>query len=508
MKKEKIKGSIIAYATVIFQIIISFLFTPLLIRGMGIEEYGLYETINSLGGTLLVVNFGISSIVSRNIVKYKKEDSRNELENFLSMSLIISMVIFIFISILGVVASNYIRYIYKDSLTGDEIIKARTMFIYIIINLGLMTWRNYTAGIITGYEKFSFSSFTKLLKQIIRVTLLSVLLMIKHIDGMTVVIVDMIITIILTIIEILYCILKIKVPIKYHKMNKEILKETFLFSMASFIQTITNQINLTLDKVILGAMTDTNTVAIYSVGLLIVNVMVSILQVISGFYLPDATRLVLANANGDEYTDFIVVPGRIQSIIGCGIVFGFLLIGKEFLGVWVGDSFKQMWFPTIILLLFTMLTYVTSVANVILDAMLKKMSRSLILICTAILNVIITIILIKPLGFFGAAIGTAISMAIGNLVFMNIYYKKRIGINIFKMYKGIFKGIILCAIVSFFIAYPFKFLIKNEFVRMIICGGLFVISYGITLIKYGLNKSEINFVKRCKNRILINESAR
>lgn len=500
MKNEKIKGSVIAYSTIIFQIIINFVFTPILIKALGIEEYGLYETMNSLGGTLLIMNFGIASIVSRNIVKYKKENNKYELENFLAMSMLVSVFICLLVSVSGFILSKYIGNIYRNSLNNEQITKAKIMFVYIAINLGIMTWRNYTSGIITGYEKFSFASFTKLLKQILRVLFLSILLRI-HIDGIIIVITDMVITIILIIIELLYCIFKIKVPIKYHQKNIATLKEIFFFSMASFIQTISNQINLTLDKVILGVMTNTSIVAIYAIGLLIVNVMVSILQVISGFYLPDATRLVLENADGEKYTKFIIAPGRVQSIIGCGIVWGFALIGKEFLGIWVGENFKEIWLSTLILLIFTTLSYITNVANVILDAMLKKMSRALILIGTAILNVILTVLLIKPLGCLGAAIGTAVSMIIGNLLLMNIYYKRKIGINILEMYKGIFKGILLCAFMAFIIAYPFKFITGSDSTRMMICGGIFTLIYLITLIKIGLNENEKQLINKYKNMI-------
>ena len=504
MRDQKAKGTIIAYLTVILQIIVQVFFTPLLIQAMGLDEYGLYETINSFGATLLIMNFGVAAIVSRNIVKFKKENNKEKLENFLAMSAIISAIICGLIIVVGMILSGNIETLYNNSLNPEQLNKAGWMFIYIVANLGIMTWRNYTSGIIVGYEKFIFGSTTKLLKQILRISLLSVLLMIG-INALTIVIVDLVVTLIIITVELIYCFFKIKVPIKFHKFDKPMMKEVFLFSIASLIQTITNQINLSLDKVILGIMCTTSEVAVYSIGMLIVSVMVSILQIISGVYLPAATRLVLEKADGERFTDLIIKPGRVQSFIGCGIVFGFILIGKEFLCVWVGEKFEAVWLSTVILLIFTMLSYVSSVANVILDAMLKKMARSLILIGTAILNVIITIFLIKVMGYLGAAIGTAISMLIGNLILLNTYYKKKIKINIFRMYKEIFYGILPSAILGLLVAMPLKLLIHGNWARVIVLGIVFVLCYVFTLMKWGLKEDEqkiVNsFVTKFKNRL-------
>jgi len=499
MKKDKIRATIISYLSVILQLGINFLFTPILIKTMGLEEYGLYETINSLGATLLTMNFGVTAIVSRNIVKHKK--NKEKMENFLSMSAIISALICFMILTIGFIATRYINVIYQNNLTDAQIIKGKYMFIYIAINLGIMSWHNYTSGIIIGYEKFSIVSFIKIFRQLMRVMILSILLITK-LDAVSIVITDLIITIFIVIIEMYYSIFKIKVPIKYHYLDKKELKETFLFSIASIIQTIVNQINLSLDKVILGIMLTTNDVAIYSIGLLIVNVFVSILKIISDMYLPDATKLVLDKADGEKFTDLIISPGRIQCIIGCGVVFGFLLVGKEFLGIWVGDDFKPIWLSTSLMLIFTMLSYITSVANVIIDAMLKKMGRSLILGCTAIINIIVSVLLIKPFGYLGAAIGTSFSLLFGNLILLNCYYKKTIKINIGRMYKQIFSGILLSAVLSTLIILPVKILLKTDIQKFLILGIGYILLYCLLLLKIGVNKDEKDFVLKIKDKFI------
>lgn len=497
MKKDnqKVKALLLSYLTIAVQIIINIFITPFLIKAMGINEYGLYETINSFGTTFLVINFGISAIVSRYIVKYKQKNDKRSLENFLYMSCIISFCIFILIILIGVIAINFIPQIYENSLDISQLDKAKYMFIFIIFNLAILSWHNFTNGIIIGSERFMFASISKLLKQIFKLIII-IFLIIFGVNATSVVICDLIVTIMIIIIEALYCWLKLHIKIKFYYFDFKMLKKIFSFSIASIIQTITNQINLSLDKVILGVMMTTEIVAKYSVGLLIINVLVTVMQIINGVYLPDATKLVLQKANGETMTNFVIKPSRFQFIIGCLAVFGFLLIGKDFLIIWVGNDFSEIWSSTLIILIFTTLSYITSIANVILDAMLKKIYRSLILIFTAILNVIITICLIPYLGYFGAALGTGFSLLIGNIILLNIYYKKQIKLKIKYMYLEIFKGILPSAILSFFISFFIRIFLKNIYLRIAIPVLMFISIFYLLLYFYGFNENEKILIKK------------
>ena len=66
-------------------------------------------------------------------------------------------------------------------------------------------------------------------------------------------------------------------------------------------------------------------------------------------------------------------------------------------------------------------------------------ARAVVYLAIAIANVFISIPLIKLIGPAGAALGTAISLFAGNIIFMNWYYHARIGMNMFYFWKEIAK---------------------------------------------------------------------
>jgi hypothetical protein len=65
----------------------------------------------------------------------------------------------------------------------------------------------------------------------------------------------------------------------------------------------------------------------YSSALMIYSVYNMLISVFSGVYLPQATKLVHQGATGEQLTDFIIKPGRIQAVIALAVLGGFAVAG-------------------------------------------------------------------------------------------------------------------------------------------------------------------------------------
>ena len=280
-------------------------------------------------------------------------------------------------------------------------------------------------------------------------------------------------------------------------MSNAVIKEMiviFSFSGAILFQAIANQVNQNLDSMILGAMTNSETVTVYSVGLTLFSVFIGITHVLSTVFTPQATKLVFKNSTGEELTDFCIKPGRIQFMLGCLIVSGFLLFGKPFIFNWVGNGFEDAYYVTVILFIPALIPLIQSMTNALLDAMLKRMGRSVILLCMAVFNIVISVILINIVGFIGAAFGTALSYIIGFGILTNIYLKKVTTLNLKKMYKEIVTMpllITLFAMLAYFVIS--KFIHFNYSLLHLLIGiVIYIAIWGGLMYFLAMNESEKN----------------
>ena len=334
-----------------------------------------------------------------------------------------------------------------------------------------------------------------LLKNIMRVPFIIVVLGLGY-SAIFVTLVDCLVAFILLIISAGYSfgILKERPKISYFA--KRELLEMFSFSIAILLQAIVNQVNSNVDTMLLGAMiSEKSIITMYSSALLVYSVYNSIVSVMSSFFLPKATRLIAKNASGEELTDFVIKPGRYQAMIAIAIISGFVVLGKTFITVWIGTQYINAYYIIIILLVPVTIPLVENTAISILDATLKRIYRSVVLIIMAIVNVLLSIILIKKFNFWGAAMGTFISLCLGHIVLMNIYYAKTFKMNIFRMFTSIFKGILPMGVLSIIICTPLNLWTSNGVFILIVKGIVFVVIYSILVWNWGLELEERKYIK-------------
>lgn len=90
----------------------------------------------------------------------------------------------------------------------------------------------------------------------------------------------------------------------------------------------------------------------------------------------------------------------------------------------------------------------------------------------------------------GAAISTSISIIIGDIILMNVYYYKVLKLDIFRMFKEIQQGtlvvLIITATVSHFVTRTFDYTLINFVYKT----ALFLVLYGCLLALLSLNKHE------------------
>jgi len=116
-------------------------------------------------------------------------------------------------------------------------------------------------------------------------------------------------------------------------------------------------------------------------------------------------------------------------------------------------------------------------------------------------NVALSIPLVKMYGPVGAAVGTAVSLTAGTILFMNWYYHKRIGLDMAQFWKNIFSFIpaMVAPVVS---GVCISVFIRPEGVMQItIVGVLYCIIFGISMYKFGMNDYEKGLVTGVFSRL-------
>jgi O-antigen/teichoic acid export membrane protein len=217
--------------------------------------------------------------------------------------------------------------------------------------------------------------------------------------------------------------------------------------------------------------------------------------------MPQIAKNIKGGMTGQELTGSLVQPCRLNVLITGVVAFGFACIGQQFFEIIYGVEYRESWIYAIIIILPMFVNMTNGVIINVLDVLNKRHIRSYILMITTFLNIVLTIFGIKYIGMIGAAIATAISL-IGQVILLNIYYEKKIGIQVGYLFRESYRGLLLPLVVACIIAWIVKSLIRTVVWQFLIGGTAFVVVFAVLYILLGLNECEKN-----KLRAIIHKQA-
>lgn len=491
-------GVLFSYSLIILNTLYGLLITPYLISSLGDGEYGVYKTISSFTAALMVLDLGIGSTVMRYISQYRATRKEEKIPNFLAMMLIQAVSLCALVFAVGLFAFGLIDPLYSNTFNAAELSKAKALFIVLLANVLLHILSNVLNGAVTGSNRFVFGNGIKIIRLLLRILLIVGLLPFFQ-NSLVIVLVDCCLTLCFLIFEFVYIRCSLKIKIKLVKWEKQLFWESGKYTFLMFLTTIAAQVNNNLDNVIIGAMSGPQFVTVYSMGLLIFAMYEQLSTSISGVMLPTVSKILQEDCGMAKVQNLIVSAGRIQFVLLGAAVVGFACIGQDFITLWLGDGFQDVYMITLILMIPSLFELCVNVCLSVLRAKNMLGFRTVVLFGSTVLNLVVTIIAIHTWSYIGAAFGTAASFMVGSLLIMNIYYHKKFNLPILKIYGRIVDRIWLCLAVSGAVLFVASKFINGGWIAFVLNVLIFCVVYAACLLAFGLckeEKSHIPFFRR------------
>lgn len=309
-------------------------------------------------------------------------------------------------------------------------------------------------------------------------------------------------TFVLLISNMFYCFKKLHVRFAFHGLKISLFKEMWVFTFFIFLNQIIDQINWSVDKFLLGRFAGTTAVAVYGVGGQINTLYLQFSSSVSNVFVPKVNRIVAETNDNTELTTLFTKVGRIQFIVLGLILTGFVFFGMPFVNLWAGEGYGASYAVALLLIIPVTVPLIQNLGIEIQRAKNMHKARAVVYLAIAIANVFISIPLIKFFGPEGAALGTAISLFAGNIIFMNWYYHARIGMNMFYFWKEIAKfipALIAPCVVGIAIM---KFVNITGLVKLGVFAVVYAAVYGLSMYFFGMNEEEKQLVMGPIRKIL------
>lgn len=498
--KKRSAGIVISYIYTFLNMICSLVMSSFLLRMLGDTEYGLYQTVSAFATYLVMLEFGTGTVMSRNISLCRGRGDEENLKHNTATLWYTAIGLSTLILIVSIVFCCNIGTVYKATMSVEQVGYAQKIFVVMTAYLIVSFFTNTLNGFLLGVEHYTFANTVNVIKVITRTLLLLLLIFLKP-YAILIAGVDLFISIGVFVATFICCKCKFKINLNIKNFKKSILVESLPLCLALLLQALINQANSSVGKFVIGIKLTLESVALYSIVQYIYTLISTITTIPISMYLPQIAKNMARGIKEKELTKILVQPCRLVVLIGGTLLFGFVAVGKQFITIFYGESKQAAWIYALIIAIPMFVNMTNGVIINVLDVSNKRLVRSLSLAATAVLNILITLYLIPDYGILGVVIGTASSLIVGNILVMNIYYKKALKLNVIwlfiQAYKGILPFQILAGLVSFFVTQ----LIQNVYLSFFAGGLIYVFIAALCIFSFGLNASEKDMILSVVDKI-------
>ena len=508
MKKLQVNqikaGAILSYLSMGLSTVISLVYTPIMIQRLGDSEFGVYQTVLPIISYLNMLTFGLGSAYIRYYSRAKAEDDKKNMAKLNGMFLLTYIVLGGLVLAIGFLLAGHGDVIFGKKLTAEEIALGEKLLRIMTVNAALTFPISVFESHVTINEQYLFQKIVALGRQVLNPLIMIPLLLLGY-RSVTLTVLSLIFTIISGLMNVIFCLWKLKMPFSFRVYDFKLMREMVGFTAFVFIGIVVDNFNWSIDRLLLAWIHGTTSVTVYTVAAQLNVYYQSFAMAISNLLIPRVNRIVAEKKPIRELDRLFIRVGRLQFIFLGGILLGFVAVGQAFVVLWGGDAkFSVDYAVTLLLFGATLWANIQMLGNEILRAKNMHKFSSLVYLIIALGNTALSIPLCMKWDVLGAAIGTAIATGIGMLI-MNRYYHRRVGLDIPRFWLRIRHLVPAMLLPGLAAVAAAIFLSPTGYgqIAVILCA--FVVLYGASMWLFGMDRYERNLfgepVKKLMRRI-------
>jgi O-antigen/teichoic acid export membrane protein len=210
----------------------------------------------------------------------------------------------------------------------------------------------------------------------------------------------------------------LRVPLGLRYVERGTFREMATYSGTTLIIIVSSRLRFKSDSIIIGAFLSAAAITYFNIGARIVDYAGEVVENLAQLFLPMSSH---ADARGDQdrLRKILVAGNRFCAFTIFPLCAMLIVLGKSIITVWIGARYVEQSYPVLlILLLATTLMLAQAASPRVLFGMAKHRTWAIVTLIEGVVNVILSMILVRPYGIVGDALGTAFPLAATMIFFL------------------------------------------------------------------------------------------
>lgn len=418
-----LKGSSFRVIQTLISIGIGFWMLPFLITHLGSEDYALWVLIGSIISSYYLMDLGLNHTVTRYVARYIHTEEYSRVNQLINTALLIYSVLGITLLIFTMLAVFFIA---PEIVNDPEDLKtAQAILLISGLSLSLEFPSKAFPGIISAYLRHDTIALVKMLGTIVSALMIYFFIS----DGygvITLAVISLATNIVTTLFFIYYSYnLFSALDIGKKHISKNDMLEIFHFSKWTFIIDVSNLLKNKMDVWLIAFFLSSAAITTYYVAVRLVEYAIQLASQALGFTVPVFTKYY-ATGQLDKMAEALIFFIKMYLIVLVLFVSGFVLVGEDFIQLWVGEEINiNVAFQCLIVLsVGRLLVLITNpFVSILMTIKQHKYATYLSVVDTMVIT-LSALYLIPKFGLIGAAVSFSMVAGILRIIYLPYIVKK------------------------------------------------------------------------------------
>lgn len=430
----------------VISIIVAFLIAPITIHSLGDTRYGAWSLVSELIGYYGLLDLGIRGAVTYHVAKYAALNQEEEIKKTISSAFWLLSACGLAVFIVGMGFTVGFPYMFKTDGFNLTEVQQSLMIMSGLIALSLPM--NAFGGALIGKQRFDIASGVEVANRIL--TAFLVYIMMKAGGGLVALALVQVAGRAISWALTLFACRKILGGVFAWPrwFRRERVRTLIEYGFRNALGQVALLVIYRMDLLVVGMFAGIDRVIFYSLASTLVSYASSLCSNITQVFTPRFTQLDSSNSS-EELQKLYFSGTRITGMVVTSLVAGLLVFGKDFIRLWVGESYVSgSWTDrSDVIMTILILANLPRMLQGVTWQRLYGTGRVRFLmwlnICEATANLILSILLTRRFGPVGAAFGTFFPLLVSQLLILPVYSCRVFNIPFWQfLSKGLFIPIV------------------------------------------------------------------
>jgi len=409
-------------------VLVGIFLSPFILHRLGDAAFGIWVLIFSLTGYYGIFDFGIRSSIIRFVSKFTATQDLDEVSGLINTAMFVYSCVGAFSLLITLVGCIYIDRIFQIPPAFHA--TARWLLLVVGASVALGFPLGLFGGILEGLQKFYILNWTNVVFSSLLRLILIVFFLNRGYGLLTVALITVGLPIVGSIVRAIVALRSLPVRFSPRYVNRAAFRQMANYSGVTFMILIAWRLRFKTDAVVIGTFLSSAAITYFYAGSRLVDYAGEVVSSLAQIFVPMSSQSDAAG-DKDRLHKIFVAGNRACAFVVFPMTAAFVILGKSIIEVWVGQKYVAQGYPVLITLIIPYtLMMMQAASSRILFGMSKHGKLAVVTMIEGISNLALSILLVRPYGILGDAVGTMIPMLGTYLLFMPQHLCSRLGIRV------------------------------------------------------------------------------